>query len=104
MQEGKYIAGVQPQINQTIAGYTMFPFTDFQNYNDMNPLLGTCFANTTGLTISPEMMQQVNNCSEDQSVCCYTANDQVSLVSCHDTLHPHLHMQQKPTQLTAWRV
>ena len=100
LQEGRYLAGLQTQTNQNLTGYRVFPFTDLQKYNDMNPLLGTCFANTTGLTITPEMMQRVNACTEDRPICCYKADDQVSPVSCQGTLHSILHMQYKPTQLT----
>ena len=92
LQEGRYTAGVQTQTTQNLTGYTVFPFTALQFYNNMNPLLGTCFANTTGLTVTPAMMQRVNDCTEINTICCYTANDQVSPVPCQGILH-------KPTQL-----
>ena len=83
MQEGRYIAGVQTQPEQNLTDYTVFPFTDLRYYNDMRPLLGTCFANATGLAITPEMMQQVDDCAP--RICCYTPDDQVGPVPCQDT-------------------
>lgn len=79
LQEGRYIAGVQTQPNQNLSGYTVFPFTDLQDQNDMNPLLGSCFGNSMGLTITPGLMQQVNECTAKNTICCYIADDQVSV-------------------------
>ena len=76
---------MQTQANQHLTDYTAFPFADLQNQNNMNPVLGTCFANTTGLTITPEMMQRVNDCTENYTICCYTAGNQVRPVQCLST-------------------
>lgn len=83
LQGGRYIAGVQTQTDKNLTDYTVFPFTDLQKYNDMNPLVGTCFANTTGLTIAPEMVQRVNDCTERRLLCCCMAGGQVSPATCH---------------------
>ena len=77
LQEGKYIAQVQTQPNWSLPDYTAFPFSDIQKQMDMNPVLGTCFANMTGLTIPAALRQQVNDCAANTTLCCYVSNDQV---------------------------
>ena len=78
LQEGRYIPGVQTQTNHTLPDYTVFPFADIQDQVDMMPVLGTCFANTTGLSILPALSQQVNDCADKRALCCYTNLGQVS--------------------------
>ena len=63
--------------------YTVFPFADLEGYDDMTPTLGTCFANTTGLSISPTLTGPVDACTQQPGSCCYkaaNASDQVNLV------------------------
>lgn len=77
VQGGNYIAGVQPQSLRNLSDYQVFPFSDLQNQYDMNPVLGSCFANGSGLTI-PSLVQEVNSCTQKYHICCYNAvNDQV---------------------------
>lgn len=98
LQEGRYVAGVQTQTNQNLPEYTVFPFADLQNVDDMNPVLGTCFANTTGLSVTPNMRQQVNDCAATHSLCCYSDGDEVTPGQLHATLlHATLQTQYKPT-------
>lgn len=82
VQEGTYFIESQTQPYQNVTGYAVFPFTDLQNHNDMKPVLGTCFANTTGLDITSDnvLMQRVDDCAQKHTFCCYVANDQVRLV------------------------
>lgn len=77
VQGGNYIAGVQPQSLRNLSDYDVFPFSDLQNQYDMNPVLGSCFANGSGLTI-PSLVPEVNTCTDKYHICCYNAvNDQV---------------------------
>jgi len=49
----------------------------------MTPTLGTCFANTTGLSINPTLTGLVDACTQQTGLCCYTASgaaDQVNHV------------------------
>ena len=82
VQEGRYSIESQTQPYQNVTGYTAFLFTDLQNHNDMNPVLGTCFANTTGLDITSDisLMQRVDDCALNYTFCCYAADDQVRLM------------------------
>ena len=59
------------------AGYTIFQYTDLQNYADLHPVLGTCFSSAD----SPNANQtNVNQCASSTAYCCYnvTANPVVS--------------------------
>ncbi len=49
----------------------------------MTPTLGTCFANTTSLSISPTLTGLVDACTQQNGLCCYkaaNASDQVNPV------------------------
>lgn len=84
MQNGSYAPGRQIQSTQSLSNYTVFPFADLEGYDDMTPTLGTCFANTTGLPISPPTLTGlVDACTQQNGLCCYKgsgAGDQVNNV------------------------
>ena len=83
LQNGSYVPGRQIQSIQSLSSYTIFPFADLEGYDDMTPTLGTCFANTTGLSISPTLTGLVDACTQQNGLCCYkaaNASDQVNLV------------------------
>ncbi|KAA6418535.1 MAG: hypothetical protein FRX49_11481 [Trebouxia sp. A1-2] len=81
-QNGSYAPGRQIQSTQSLSNYTVFPFADLEGYDDMTPTLGTCFANTTGLPISPPTLTGlVDACTQQNGLCCYKgsgAGDQES--------------------------
>ncbi len=82
MQNGSYVPGRQIQSTQSVSNYTVFPFADLEGYDDMTPTLGTCFANTTGVSISPTLTGLVDACTQQNGLCCYkasSAGDQVKL-------------------------
>ena len=75
LQSGAYISGTQIQPSQNLSDYTVFPYADLQNQNDMTPSLGSCFANSTGLGISTALTGQVHECMAKNTLCCYAAAD-----------------------------
>lgn len=80
VQEGKYVAGEPLQPSQNVSGYTLFPYADLQSQYDLSPVLGTCSTNNSGLSISLDLAQQVNNCTGGDDKCCFynaAAADQV---------------------------
>ena len=83
LQNGSYVPGRQIQSTQSLSNYTVFPFADLEGYDNMTPTLGTCFANTSGVSISPTLTGLVDACTQQNGLCCYkaaNANDQVNLV------------------------
>jgi len=83
LQNGSYVPGRQIQSTQNVSEYSVFPFADLEGYDDMTPTLGTCFANTTGLSINPTLTGLVDACTQQTGLCCYTASgaaDQVNHV------------------------
>ncbi len=89
LQNGSYVPGRQIQSTQSLSNYTIFPFADLEGYDDMTLTLGTCFANTTGLSISPTLTGLVDACTQQNGLCCYkavNASDQVNLVLAVTTL------------------
>ncbi len=73
MQNGSYVPGRQIQSTQNVSEYSSFPLADIQNYDDMTPTLGTCFANTTGLSSNATLAGLVDACTERNVHCCYDA-------------------------------
>lgn len=63
----------QIQSTQNVSKYTVFPFADLEGYNDMTPTLGTCFANTGGLSINNTLFGLVDACTQKNEECCYDA-------------------------------
>jgi hypothetical protein len=83
VQNGSYVPGRQIQSTQSVPNYTVFPLADLEGYDDMTPTLGTCFANTTSLSISPTLTGLVDACTQQNGLCCYkaaNASDQVNPV------------------------
>ncbi|DBB17410.1 TPA: hypothetical protein ACH3X3_014441 [Trebouxia sp. C0006] len=72
-QNGSYVPGRQIQSTQNVSEYTVFPFADLEGYDDMTPTLGTCFVNTTGLSINNTLFGLVDGCTQQNRECCYDA-------------------------------
>ena len=66
--------GRPPQL-QAPRNYSMFPFSDVQNHDEMTPTLGSCFTNYTGMALNPDLRQQVDQCASNNTLCCYTDTD-----------------------------
>ena len=89
LQNGSYVPGRQIQSTQSLSNYSVFPFADLEGYDNMTPTLGTCFANTSGVSISPTLTGLVDACTQQNGLCCYNAanaSDQVNLIQAVMTL------------------
>lgn len=96
-----YIAGVHTELNQNLLDFTVLPFTAFPS-STLRPLPGTCFASNSSLTIIPDLVQRVINCTDfgiDKRCCYNAAEDEVRPVRYCCTVHNPtlLCREQNPT-------
>ncbi len=99
LQNGSYVPGRQIQSTQNVSEYTVFPFADLEGYDDMTPTLGTCFVNTTGLSINNTLFGLVDGCTQQNRECCYDAanvGDQVSGVCSKSYMKAYTGLQIMP--------
>ena len=84
LQNGSYVPGKQIQSTQNVPEYTVFPFADLQNYNDMNPTLGTCLMSSNATALPATLRDGVDSCTESNTLCCYTDTTDANQVSIVD--------------------
>ncbi len=104
LQNGSYVPGRQIQSTQNVSEYSVFPFADLEGYDDMTPTLGTCFANTTGLSINNTLFGLVDACTQKNEECCYDAanvGDQVSSICSKSYINAYTGLQTTPLTCTA---